>query len=288
MLLWGFSYVWTKIVFKYYDPLTTVFFRLLLSSLFLLPFIYLFRNPRKIQKKHIGLFFFSALFNPFFYFLGESFGLQLVSSTISSVIIAMIPVFTPIVALISLNEKLNKLNIAGMLISFLGIMIMLVKKDLSLMADPKGIIFLFGAVLAALIYGVLLKRLTAHYKSVTIIAYQNLIGSLYFLPLFLIFEYDQFIQVKPNFELVSSLLLLAVFASSLAFILYTDTVRSIGISKANIYTNLIPVFTGVSSFFILAESFTPAKVVGVLVVILGVVLSQMGHFTLRKKTLSNK
>ena len=156
------------------------------------------------------------------------------------------------------------------------------------MADPKGIIFLFGAVLAALIYGVLLKRLTAHYKSVTIIAYQNLIGSLYFLPLFLIFEYDQFIQVKPNFELVSSLLLLAVFASSLAFILYTDTVRSIGISKANIYTNLIPVFTGVSSFFILAESFTPAKVVGVLVVILGVVLSQMGHFTLRKKTLSNK
>lgn len=275
MLLWGFSYVWTKIVFDYYEPFTTVFLRLLISSIVLIAFIFIFRKPKRIKKEHYKLFLLSAIFNPFLYFIGESFGLKYVSPTISAVIIATIPVFTPIAAVMFLKEKLSWINVLGLLISFCGIIIMILKKDFSLNADLTGILFLAGAVFAAVIYGVFLKKLTVHYSSLTIIAYQNTLGAIFFLPLFLTFEFDTFIAVKPNFELVSSLILLAVFASSLAYILYASTVRNIGISKANIYTNLIPVFTGVSSYFILAEHFDFAKIIGILIVILGVALSQV-------------
>jgi drug/metabolite transporter (DMT)-like permease len=44
--------------------------------------------------------------------------------------------------------------------------------------------------------------------------------------------------------------------------------------KANVFTNLIPVFTGLFSFFILGETFTPLKIIGILLVMSGVVLSQ--------------
>lgn len=226
----------------------------------------------------------SAIFNPFLYFIGESFGLTYVSPTISAVIIATIPVFTPIAAFMFLKEKLNWINVLGLLISFCGIIVMILKKDFSLNADLIGILFLTGAVFAAVIYGILLKKLTVHYSSLTIIAYQNTLGAIFFLPLFLLFEFDTFIAVKPNFELVSSIVLLAVFASSLAYILYASTVRHIGISKANIYTNLIPVFTGICSYLILSERFDFAKIVGILFVIFGVALSQMK----RLKTKSHK
>lgn len=284
MILWGMSYVWTKIVFEYYEPFTTVFLRLLISSLVLILFIFIFRKPKKIKKEHFKLFLISAIFNPFLYFIGESFGLTYVSPTISAVIIATIPVFTPIAAFMFLKEKMNWINVLGLLISFCGIIVMILKKDFSLNADLIGILFLTGAVFAAVIYGILLKKLTVHYSSLTIIAYQNTLGAIFFLPLFLLFEFDTFIAVKPNFELVSSIVLLAVFASSLAYILYASTVRHIGISKANIYTNLIPVFTGICSYLILSERFDFAKIVGILFVIFGVALSQMK----RLKTKSHK
>lgn len=277
MILWGLSYVWTKVVFKYYDPLTTVFLRLTLSAIFLLLFIHLFRKPRKIQRKHFLLFATAALFNPFFYFLGESFGLSLISSTMSAVIISMIPLFTPIAAYIGFKERLKPINIFGLLISFSGIMIMLFNKDFSINENPLGILLLFCAVIAALIYGILLKKLTAFYSSLTIISYQNLIGAIYFLPFFLIFDYKNFIAVTPNLELISSMLLLAILASSVAYILYANSVRKIGISKSNIYTNLIPGFTAISAYFILDEQFPVSKIIGMLIVILGVVLSQINR-----------
>jgi len=282
MILWGMSYVWTKIVFKYYDPITTVYIRLVLSSVFLLIYIYFFGKFEKLRKEHYKLFFLSALFNPFLYFIGESFGLERVSPTISAVIIAMIPLFTPLAAYIAFKEKFSKVNTVGILLSFCGILVMIADKNMSFTADPIGIAFLFGAVIVAVIYGILLRKLTQHYSSVTIITYQNMVGAFFFLPLFLIFDLKHFLQVKPNFELVSSLVLLAIFASSLAYILYTTTVRKIGISRGNMYTNLIPIFTGITSYFILAEQFTVSKISGIFIVILGVVLSQLDKLKRRK------
>jgi drug/metabolite transporter (DMT)-like permease len=152
---------------------------------------------------------------------------------------------------------------------------MVTNKNLSLTADPKGVLFLFGAVFAAVMYGILLKKLTVHYSSITIIAYQNMLGAVLFLPLFLIFDFQKFIVVKPTAELISSLLMLAVFASSMAYIFYTSTVRKIGISRANLYSNSIPIFAGITSYFILSEQFTVSKISGMMIVIFGIILSQL-------------
>lgn len=81
-------------------------------------------------------------------------------------------------------------------------------------------------------------------------------------------------QVTINFEILSSLLCLAILASSVSYIFYTITLRSIGISKTNVYTNLIPVFTAVFSYFIISELFTLSKIAGIVMVLGGVFLAE--------------
>jgi drug/metabolite transporter (DMT)-like permease len=95
-----------------------------------------------------------------------------------------------------------------------------------------------------------------------------------FLPLFLIFERHSIENVQFTPTIISSFLFLSIFASSLAFVFFAKTVKEIGMSKANIYSNLIPVFTAFFSYLILAESITNQKIIGIILVIGGVYLSE--------------
>jgi len=275
MLLWGMSFVWTAIVLDYYQPVTIIFLRLIISTLFLFSWVKIFQRKEKIKRKDYKLFLISALFNPFFYFLGENYGVKFTSPTISAVIIATIPLFAAIVAYFRFKEKLSWLNIIGFLISFVGILIMLLNKNLSFETSPKGIIALFVAVFSAVVYTIYLKILSKKYSPFFIIAVQNLIGLILFLPVFLIFDFNQFISVKPDLKLISSLIALAVFCSSIAFVAFTIATREIGVSKANVFANLIPVFTGIFSFLIIGEQLNLQKILGIAIVVAGLFFSQI-------------
>jgi len=285
MLFWGLSFVWFKIVVKWYEPLTIIFLRLIISGSLLMLFMWFSHSWQVVKRQHLKYLFLLAFTQPFCYFLGESFGLKLVSSTISSVIIATIPLFSPFAAYFLVREKVSHSIVAGMAFSFTGILLMVFNPDLSLNASPKGVLLLFIAVFSAVAYSVVIRKIAHKYNPVTIITYQNLIGAIYFLPLFLIFDFRHFITIRPNRELIVALLQLAVFASTLAYLFYIISIKEIGMIKANIFTNLIPVFTGIFSFFVLGERFTAVKVAGMLLVMSGVVVSQSKgiSFLLKKK-----
>ena len=275
MVFWGMSFVWSTIVFRYLEPITTVFFRLIISTTILVGGLGLGGGGGGGEREHYKLFLLSALFNPFFYFLGENFGLKHTSATTSAVIIATIPVFSPVAAYFFLKEKLSLLNIAGLIVSFAGVLVMLVNKDLSLNAAPLGLMCLGFAVVAAIIYSMLLKRLALNYSAFTVIANQNLIGSFLFLPVFLIFEADKLSAITFNSSWVSSLLMLSFFASSLAFVFFAIGTREIGVSKTSIFSNLIPAITAIGSYFLLNEAFSIQKGAGILMVIGGLSISQL-------------
>jgi len=275
MLLWGMSFVWTAIVLEYYQPVTIIFLRLVISTIFLFSWVRLFQKKETINRKDYKLFFISALFNPFLYFLGENYGIKFTSPTISAVLIATIPLFASIIAYVKLKENFNWINIVGICISFAGILIMLLNKNLQLEASPKGVLALLIAVFSAVSYVVYLKILSTRYSPFFIIAVQNLIGLVYFLPIFLIFDFNQFISVKPDLTVIGSLFALAVLCSSFAFVAFTIATREIGVSKANVFANLIPVFTGVFSFFVIGEELNLQKILGIVIVVGGLFFSQI-------------
>ena len=275
MIFWGMSFIWTSIVFDYYPPITTIFLRLVISSTFLFIILAVSGFIQRIRREHFLLFLLSAIFNPFFYFLGENYGLKYSTPSISAVVIATIPLFTPFAAWFMIRERVSRLNIAGIMISFTGILVMLIRPDFSFATDPLGVILLLLAVVSAVIYSILLKRLTKHYTPVNIIAWQNLLGVIFFLPLFLLLDFGEFMAVVPDSRLLIALFSLAIIASSMAYVLFATTIKHIGVNRANVYSNLIPVTTVIASYFILDEVFTGRKVLGIIIVILGVFITQI-------------
>ena len=275
MIFWGMSFVWSMQVYQSLNPTATIFLRLVVATIFFTAILFTFRLNEKIHKEHLRLFALAAMFEPFLYFIFEGYGLKNTSPIIGSGIIAMIPLVTPIAARIFLKERLTPMNILGFIVSFVGVIVLLLNKNLEFSASPKGIIFLCGAVLVAVGYSIALIKLTKLYKPLTITWMQNIIGMFYFIPLTLIMEHFE----PSNFANVGSylvpLICLGVFCSSLAYALWAFTFSKLGASRANVYSNLIPVFTAIFSYFIIHESLTPNKIIGILVVVLGLVLSQM-------------
>ena len=275
MVFWGLSFIWSTQVFNYLNPTTTIFFRLIISTIFLGSLLFIFRLFEKINVKDLKLFALAALFEPFLYFIFESYGLLNAAPVVSSAIIATIPLFTPIAAFFFLKERLTSWNIAGFIISFFGVIFMLLNKNLELTVSVKGIVFLFSAVFVAVAYSISLRKLTLIYKPLTITFVQNVIGMIYFIPMFFIMEKVSPSNISVISEYIIPLLSLGIFASSVAYTLWAYAFSKLGAAKANIYSNLIPVFTAIFSCIIIGESITTQKILGILLVIGGLILSQL-------------
>jgi drug/metabolite transporter (DMT)-like permease len=275
MFFWGISFVWTKIVFQYYGPFTTVLFRLIISSVLLALYARFSRKSESVSRKDWPVFLLLAFLEPFCYFIGESLGLLRVSPTLASIMIGLIPVVSPFFAYLFYRERLSLLNIAGLAISFLGLAVFTTTKDSRLEASTAGLLFLLFAVVSAVGYSLVVKNLSGRYRPLTIVRIQNMIGGLYFLPLMLGFELKDTLAVNPPPNVVLDLVMLAILGSSLAFIFITVSIRELGIGRTNVFTNIIPVITAISAYYMLNESFTQRKIIGMAVIISGIFLSQL-------------
>lgn len=275
MVFWAFSFVWVKEVYLIYGPLTTVLFRLVIASVLMLVFAKTTRKLVKIERKDIGTFVILSFFEPFLYFMGESFGLKYVSSTVGAIIVATIPLFSPLAAARYHGESISVRTFLGIILSFFGVSIVVFDSSFNLTASPLGIALEFLAVISAIGYIVVLKKLSAKYNPTSIITYQNLLGIIYFLPLWLVFEYRDFTSIPFDMKAFAGILKLSVFASCIAFVFYAHSVKKLGINSVNIFINIIPVFTALFAWYILDEPLTLRKLIGIIVVITGLLVAQV-------------
>lgn len=288
MVFWGFSFVWSKVALETYSPITIIFFRLIVSSIAILIFAKISKIKLKVSKKDLKLFVLLALFEPFLYFLGETFGLQKVSATTTAVLISIIPIFVPIFVFLIFKEKLRKINFIGSIISFIGILMIVLNNNFKLETSLSGILLISLAVFAAVGYSLAVKKIVEKYTPVLIVLYQNTIAIILFLPLFLYIDLESFINLEPNANSLFAIIELGIFASSIAFILFAYGITKIGVSKASFFTNLIPIFTSIIAFFILSEKLSFIKYLGIFVVVSGLFLSQLQSLNTKEIRIKKK
>ncbi len=274
---WGISYVWTKMAFEYYQPITVMLIRLSISTVLLAVLFKIKKLGQKIHPSDYKAFMILSFFSPFCYFIGENFGVFHVSPTVAAVIIATIPVFSPVLAYAAFRERVSFVNILGFFISFMGVVVMVLDVDFKFTASPVGVFWLFFAVFSALVNVIFLKKLAAKYSSFTIIRTQNFLGTLFFIPVFFLMDFQDFIHIRPSWQAIGALLALAVFGSTLAFMFFTTGVRTLGIARTSIFTNLIPVVTAITSYYFLREVIDLSKIIGMLIVISGLLLTQINR-----------
>lgn len=276
MLIWAITFVWVKqIMDAGLSPTMLIFFRLLITSIIVLPLFALLRYFKQIQRKDWPMLLLMSLLEPFLYYLGETNGIKLVSPNIAAIIIATIPVFLTVFARVILGEKLKIINYFGIVVSFAGVICIILDGDGRLSASPRGLIFLFLAVFSAVGYTLIAKKLLLRYNPFLIAGIKILIACVYYIPIFLIFDLPDISKIQFTLEILLLILALGICGNLLAYLFFNTAIKHIGASKSSIFSNLIPVFTIVFSFFILSESVDIIKATGILLTLLGIYISQL-------------
>lgn len=285
IILWGISYIWTDILIKLDIPVFYfVFVRILLAGIILFLFNAASGRVTRIHRKDLPKFLLLALFEPFIYFLCESYGLKETGSpTLSAMIIATIPLFSIVAGRLFFNERINIVNIAGIILSLSGICLVVMSKDQIGENVVIGIILLVIAVLSEVGHASVTKSLSRNYCSQVIVMYQFLIGSVYLLPLFITKGLDNFSMRYLSAEVLYPIFCLAFLCSSLAFSLWVSTIKSLGVAKSSIFSALIPVVAAIVAWILGHESLNGRQAIGILLSTVGVILSQ---YTFRKDRIS--
>ena len=276
VIFWGISFILTKELFLTEEHMTVtilIALRLAIATLVMLPTLALTRNLEPIKKGDLKWFLLLALCEPFIYHLCETSGVQLVSGSLASVVIATIPLFVPFGMWVAYRQRIGLRLIIGVVLSLGGVFILIAGGN-SLGGNVKGLLFLAGAVVIAVVYTLLLVKIVKRYRPLTITTWQNLIGLIYFLPLVLLLDGQHLPLLSYSPHMLTMLLILGICCSTLAYAFYNLGVRVLGASEACIFNNAIPVFSLIAAVLIGQETFSWLKVLGIVIVISGVIIAQ--------------
>jgi drug/metabolite transporter (DMT)-like permease len=192
------------------------------------------------------------------------------------------PIMAPIMAWLLLREQVTKYNILGILISTMGMLLLLLTGGQHFgIGNPWGILLAILTVSCSVGYSVVLRRIPEQYSPLTIVFYVQTISLVLFYLLWggnlLLSSSTPELLNTSTPELLNSIfavLYLAVLASVTAFILFCYTVRYIGVTRANIFNNIRPVFTALLMLFIFHEQLPIWKWIGIIVIIIGLFVCQ--------------
>jgi len=282
MVFWSFSFIWTRVAIHSFQPMTLITLRLMIAALLLFIVTKSTGKLQKLRRKDFKWFILLAFFEPFLYYVGETYGLTTVESTLAAVIVSTIPLFAPVLAFVVLRERIGWPSILGIIVSLLGVFFVIYEPNGGFNANPWGVALLFLAVFAAICYATVLRKIPDYYTNMNVIFYQSMLGLIFFIPTFLLTDIQTIRTIHVTRESLIALVMLSVFASVIAFVLFAGAVRKVGVTRTNVFVNLIPVFTAILSWFILDEILTLSKWIGILVVVIGLFVSQMGKIRFNK------
>ena len=285
MLFWAGAGIAVKEALVVFSPLTLIVLRFSLAIVLMLLVGLLFRGHevlglQRVEKRDIPLFVLGGLFQPFLYFIFETYTYQsFASPTIAEAMLSTQPIMAPILAFIILREKVTRNNVVGILISTMGMLLLLLvgANDFAL-GNPWGVLLAIVTVSMSVGYTIILRRIPTRYSSLSIVFYVQLVALVLFYAVWGVFDrqslQDTIAPLSADLSPVIAVGYLAVFASVTAFILFCYTVRQIGVTRANVFNNVRPVFTALLMWVIFDEQLPIWKWVGIIVIVIGLFISQ--------------
>ena len=285
MLCWAGAGIAVKEALVVFSPLTLIVLRFTLAIVLMLLVGVLFRRNevlglQRVEKRDIPLFVLGGLFQPFLYFIFETYTYQsFASPTIAEAMLSTQPIMAPILAFIILREKVTRNNVVGILISTMGmLLLLLVGANNFALGNPWGVLLAIVTVSMSVGYTIILRRIPTRYSSLSIVFYVQLVALVLFYIVWGVFDrqslQDTIAPLSADLSPVIAVGYLAVFASVTAFILFCYTVRQIGVTRANVFNNVRPVFTALLMWVIFDERLPIWKWVGIIVIVIGLFISQ--------------
>lgn len=278
-IFWGGAFVAAKFVVQQLPPFTVASIRFLLATLCLMVIVHHQGGERvRIEKRDLSVLFALGLTGVFAYNACFFTGLQFTTATNGSLIGASNPMITALLSAMFLGERLSWLKIMGITTSFLGVMVVISKGQLSNLFSLKynmGDIILLGAPLAWAIYSIVGKGILRKFSPLLVTTYACGLGTLMLLP-FALWELSVKgwgIIFSVSWQGWLAIAYMAFFASVLGFVWWYKGVEKLGASRTSIFTNLVPVSAVFLAMIFLGEKVLWADLLGAFLVLSGVYLT---------------
>ncbi len=273
VLLYGTTLTATKICLNYYSTPQLMSFRMLISALFFLPFIYTVYKNIKIDVKDLKLIFLMILCEPCLYFIFETNALKYTTSGQAGIVSSLEPVFLVIAARIILKERFVKIVYLGLFISIIGSVLLSLSSDVSELA-PNPLLGNFLELIAIILTDtcvITTKYLMDKYPPF-FLAGLSVIGGLLFFTFLNIFTGGNFnIVMNASLFLVIYLGLLTV----IAYALYNFAICTLPASKFSPFLFMLPVAAVFFGWFFLGETFNLKQFSACILVFLGIYICQI-------------
>lgn len=233
-----------------------------------------------IRGKYLGEIALLSFVGIFLYQILYMVGQTMTDSSNIGIIYSFSPLLILLISVISRIEKPTFFTFAGVLLGFLGLMMILFEGG-SLTVDYGSFLFFLGIICWAC-YAVFSKPILDIYPPITTTAWILLFGSLFQLPLALYQLPDQ-IWTELSGQNILFVIISAILSLYTGYTLFYYSVSKIGPVKAGIYTNLTPVFTLIFATTIRDETIRLIQITGLAVIVMGVFVTKINHQVFRAK-----
>ncbi len=272
-IMWGATFVSTKVLLNYFQPVEILFIRMLLAviALFVID-----PHPLRLGDRRRELAFAGAgLTGLVLYFLLENTALTMTYASNVGIIVACAPFFVAVMVGLFFEEKQGKNFYIGFVIAIAGVIMVSVSGKQSFHLNPFGDFLAFLAMISWGAYSAIVKKISEwDYPIVAVTRRIYFYGVILLLPVLLYEEDGWNLSAFREPTVIANLLFLGLCASALGFFLWNLATGWIGAVKTSLYIYVSPIVTVVLSMFVLHEKMTVFSVIGSVCILIGLMISQ--------------
>lgn len=271
--IWGSSFLFMRLAVVEFGALPTAAVRVAIAAAFLLP-ILLWKRQGSVLVRHWKPVFLVGLLNSGIPFACYSFALLYITTGLSAILNATVPLFGAVVAWLWLRDRPNASRALGLVVGFAGVALLASGKA-SFKPDASGVASGWAVVaclVATLCYGIsasFTKRYLGGLPPL-VTATGSQIGATLGLTLPALWLWP---AQTPGAGAWLALVVVGVLCTGIAYILYFRLIENAGPARALAVTFLVPVFALVYGVLLLGETITPLMIGSGLVIIVGTSLS---------------
>lgn len=270
-LMWGSSYLFIKLAVDDFGTFTLVALRLAIGAALLWVVVRLTNQALPRDRRLYGHLVVMALANIVIPFALITWAEQSVDSSIAAILTSAVPLFAIVIAPIFLHDEPIRVNgVAGLLVGFIGVVV-LTSRDLAIAgSDLSGEIALLGAALSYAVGAVYsrhnMRGVAPLIPAVVQVTFALLISG----TIAILFE-DPW-TARPDGEAIFSIVWLGVVGSGFAYLAVFRLLASWGATRTTMVAYVIPVVGIVLGYLVLSEPIDGRLLVGTALVIAGVSL----------------
>ena len=189
--------------------------------------------------------------------------------------ISTIPVMIMFFSSILKIEKTNVFQIMGVILSFLGVIIIITKANFEILKNldfNKGDITMVVAMFSWALYSTLLKRQKYELSQISLLQVVISFGLIFLIPVYFI-EYQVGFRIDLNKPFILILLYVVLLPGLASFILWIKGISMIGANRSGVFLHLMPIFSAIMAMIFFNEKFMFYHILGACFIVTGILLS---------------